>query len=167
MRARTTILLSTAAGLVACAGGRGAPEAPPAAASPGAPPQEAPSGAAPASIHPRDSTSQETSTAARPPAPFTPAPPGRAAALSQASAEMETSQRELDVAGGDCQNACRALGSLDRAAGHLCGLARASDEVSRCEDAKARVHRARDKVRSTCGSCPEVSVDRDAPIPSR
>jgi hypothetical protein len=87
--------------------------------------------------------------------------------MSQASSEIEASQRELDVAGGDCNNACRALGSMDRAAGRLCGLAQAEEEHRRCGDAKSRVQSARDKVRATCGACPDVSVDRNAPIPSR
>lgn len=94
-------------------------------------------------------------------------PPNRAAAMSQASGEIESSQRELDVAGGDCRNACRALGSMDRAAGRLCGLAQSTDEVKKCEGAKTRVLSARDKVRNTCGTCPDVSVDRNAPVPSR
>lgn len=114
-----------------------------------------------------------------PPAPATEPPrqptagaratPGtsRTVALSQASTEIESSQRELDVAGGDCRNACRALGSMDRAAGRICGLAQTNDEQRRCGEAKTRVYSARDKVRSTCGTCPDVSVERDAPIPSR
>jgi hypothetical protein len=107
--------------------------------------------------------------ASAPPSPdYAPAPPGnRAAALRQAATDIEASQRELDVAGGDCRNACRALQSMDRAAGRLCGLAQSDDEVRRCGDAKIRVYSARDKVRNTCGSCSEVSVDRNAPIPSR
>ena len=98
---------------------------------------------------------------------FAPPPPNRTIALSQASNDIESAQRELDVAGGDCRNACRALGSMDRAAGRLCGLAQSSDEQRRCGDAKTRVYSARAKVKNTCGSCPDVSVDRDAPIPSR
>jgi hypothetical protein len=93
--------------------------------------------------------------------------PNRALALAQASNEIETSQRELDVASGDCRNACRALGSMDRAAGRLCSLAQTNEEARRCDEAKLRVYAARDKVRNTCGSCPDVSVDRNAPIPSR
>jgi hypothetical protein len=86
--------------------------------------------------------------------------------MTQASNDIEASQRELDVAGGDCRNACRALGSMDRAAGRLCGLAQSADEVRRCGDAKSRLYSARDKVRNTCGSCADTSVDRNAPVPS-
>jgi hypothetical protein len=170
MKMRTmmaTTVLTT--GLVACAAGRKSAEAPPPAAPAAAPKSESapPAGAAMASedTNPRPAQSQP------PPPPssgsFGPPPSNRAAALNQASTDIESSQRELDVAGGDCRNACRALGSMDRAAGRLCGLAQSNDELRRCGDAKVRVYSARDKVRNTCGSCPDVSVDRDAPIPSR
>jgi|GEM_PF-640504 len=108
-------------------------------------------------------------------APASPAQPGgggsaateRSTALRSASNEVESSQRELDVAGSDCRNACRALGSMDRAAGRLCELSQGSDEGYRCNDAKQRVYSARDRVRTTCGSCPNgPSVERAAPIPS-
>ena len=88
-------------------------------------------------------------------------------ALRAASNEVESSQRELDVAGSDCRNACRALGSMDRAAGRLCELSQGADEGNRCNDAKQRVYSARDRVRTHCGSCPNgPSVDRAAPMPS-
>jgi type IV secretory pathway VirB10-like protein len=105
-------------------------------------------------------------------APASPAQPGAAApdrmmALRSASNEVESSQRELDVAGSDCRNACRALGSMDRAAGRLCELSHGSGEENRCTDAKQRVYSARDRVRTNCGSCPNgPSVERAAPIPS-
>lgn len=172
MRMRTTITVVMAMGLAACAAGRKGAEAPPAAA----PAEPAASGYAQQPATPgRASTSPDD---AKPPppssqpstptagGPFAPAPRNRAAALNQASTDIEASQRELDVAGGDCRNACRALGSMDRAAGRLCGLAQSSEEIHRCDDVKTRVYAARDKVRNTCGSCPDVSVDRNAPIPS-
>jgi hypothetical protein len=88
-------------------------------------------------------------------------------ALRSASSEVESSQRELDLAGSDCRNACRALGSMDRAAGRLCELSQGPDEGNRCNDAKQRVYSARDRVRTSCGSCPNgPSVERAAPIPS-
>ncbi len=157
--------------LVACAAGRKGPEAP---AASGAPSDQVSAGYAqqpageaapppPAAIAPPGAGAAPQAGATSPYAP----PPSRAIALGQASNEIETSQRELDVAGGDCRNACRALGSMDRAAGRLCGLAQSNDEQRRCSDAKVRVYSARDKVKNTCGSCPDVTVDRDAPIPSR
>jgi hypothetical protein len=171
------------AGLAACAAERKtAAEAP---ASPATQPADAPASQAgqavpaqpgyPPPAPAKAADAAPTATAPLPstvPAPtanatFAPPPPNRALALGQASKEIEASQRELDAAGGDCRNACRALGSMDRAAGRLCGLALSNDEVRRCGDAKTRVYSARDRVRHTCGSCPDVSVERDAPIPSR
>ena len=91
----------------------------------------------------------------------------RAQALQSAANEVDTSQRELDVAAGDCRNACRALGSMDRATGRLCGLTQGDSETRRCDDAKRRVYSARDRVKATCGQCENgASVDRTAPIPS-
>ena len=91
----------------------------------------------------------------------------REVTLGRARGELETAQRELDVAASDCAAACRALGSMDRATLHLCGLAQVDDERLRCEDAKTKVRGARDKVRTTCGSCPGgITVDRNAPVPS-
>jgi hypothetical protein len=108
------------------------------------------------------------------PTPATPAttPGGRAVALDKAASDIETAQRELDVAGSSCQNACRALGSMDRAAGHLCQLTREDSSQAggrdRCDDAKRRLYNARDKVRGSCGTCPDnqPATDRNAPVPS-
>lgn len=95
-------------------------------------------------------------------------PSGRAFALSKASNDIEAAQRELDVAGSSCQTACRALGSMDRAAGHLCQLTREDNTHDRCDDAKQRLYNARDKVRGSCGTCPDnqPATDRNAPVPS-
>lgn len=127
-------------------------------AAPQTPPPASPQPAAPSATRPAEERSGDF---AEPP------PANRAAALRNAARDMESSQRELDVAAGDCQNACRALGSMDRAAGRLCALAEATDELRRCEDSKQKVYSARDRVRSTCGNCPNgASVERSAPIPS-
>ncbi|MDF2693919.1 MAG: hypothetical protein K0S65_2302 [Labilithrix sp.] len=169
---RTTVPATFfALGLVACAAGRKAESAP--AASPASEPAQA--GAA---AYPQPQSLQPGAPQPPPPPPDAPAqpttapggfaqPPNRSVALSVATNDIEASQRELDVAGGDCRNACRALGSMDRAAGRICGLAQSNDEQRRCGDAKTRVYSARDKVRNTCGTCPDVSVDRNDPIPSR
>ena len=168
------VALLMGSGIVACAS-RKSGEPPP--AHPGEP-QAA--GAAPAQYQeaaPAPAAPQSTTMDSMGGAPAQPStvpghgsfapPPTRSAALRQASSDIDASQRELDVAGGDCRNACRALGSMDRAAGRLCGLAQSSDEQRRCEDAKVRVYSARDKGRNTCGTCPDVSVERSAPVPSR
>lgn len=141
--------------------------------------QSAPAASEPANEPARSSTGAseaEQSRYALPPPPpeATPAQPGgggaaggsRSMALQSAAREIEVSQRELDVAAGDCRNACRALGSMDRAAGKVCELS-ADDERHRCDDAKRHVYVARDRVKATCGACPGgPSVDRAAPIPS-
>jgi hypothetical protein len=109
---------------------------------------------------------------APPPPPIAPGTaggtnPDRAIAIGKAGQELDNGQRELDVAAGDCRNACRALGSMDRAAGKLCELVAGSNDAPRCDDAKRRLYSARDKVRETCQRCPDgPSVDRNAPIPS-
>lgn len=125
------------------------------------------------------SGAQADATASPPPPPSTaPAQPqggatsgpgtSRSIALQSATSEMETSQRELDVAAGDCRNACRALGSMDRAAGKVCELSHGDDDGRRCDDAKKRVYTSRDRVKTTCGQCPGgPSVERSAPVPSR
>jgi len=97
-----------------------------------------------------------------------PGQPGPQMALSQASDDIDKAQRELDVAASNCQNACRALGSMDRAAGKVCTLTREDASHDRCDDAKRRLLTARDRVRNTCGGCPDnqPAVNRDAPIPS-
>jgi len=125
----------------------------------------------------KSDAAKATNDVAPPPPPSSPqgtqpngggfAQPPRALQISQAGTEVDTAQRELDVAAGDCRNACRALGSMDRAAGRLCSLAQSSEEARRCDDVKKKVYTARDKVKSTCGQCDGVSVDRNAPVPSK
>ena len=126
-------------------GGQPGAAPPPPAASASTPPQEEPK-----------------------PGPTPVTPSGRAVAINKASSDIEAAQRELDVAGSSCQNACRALGSMDRAAGHLCQLTREENTHDRCDDAKRRLYNARDKVRGSCGTCPDnqPATDRNAPVPS-
>jgi hypothetical protein len=92
----------------------------------------------------------------------------RTRALRAARTEVEQAQRELEASMNDCAAACRALGSMERATGHLCELATEHDDRRRCEDAKTAVLRAREKIRASCGSCPGgPSLEKTAPIPSR
>jgi hypothetical protein len=167
---RLPLLIAVGLLVASCAAeskrGAAAPEAPgyagepaPSAAAPPPPPASPPSRAV------ESETAPSTSTPTAPSGGYAPAP-NRGVAMAQAANDIDASQRELDVAGGDCRNACRALGSMDRAAGRLCTLAQSPDESRRCESAKGRVYSARDKVRNTCGSCPDTSVDRQAPVPS-
>lgn len=160
-------VLSSAIVAVACSGCAAAKSSPPSApAGQSYGTAGYPSGAAAMS---QDAPYAPPPPAPPPPAPVTPsAESGRSAALQSASRDVEASQRELDVAGSDCRNACRALGSMDRAAGRLCELSQGGDEPQRCDDAKRRVYSARDRVRTTCGTCADgTTVERAAPIPSR
>ncbi len=114
------------------------------------------------------------STGYPPPAPTSQAtaPPGvpgpGAQRRVEASADFDRAERELSASNSDCASACRALASLERATVRLCDLAEQPDDVQRCDDAKKKLRTARERVKSTCSSCPGgPSVDRDAPIPSR
>lgn len=140
-------------------------KAPPAAA-PAPSPSEG-SVASPATPSPASDEAASKATADAAPSAASANAPGASGALAASSGELEKAHRDLELAAGDCTNACRALGSMDRAAGKLCTLARSTDERDRCGEAKVKVQNARDRVKRTCGSCPEVTVDRNASIPSR
>lgn len=96
-----------------------------------------------------------------PNASATPAKPGRSARV-QAFYQSTVS---LELAGADCQTACRALEAMDRTAGELCEI---DGKDGICKDAEGRVRDARDRVRNACGSCRDGTIlDRNAPVPSR
>jgi hypothetical protein len=81
-----------------------------------------------------------------PPADATTAQPSPPPA-AQASESLHPEAAPRDP----CVTACRALASMGRAAEHLCGLAGEGDD--RCENARARVGRATDRVRAQCPAC--------------
>lgn len=155
--------------LAACARSEPAPRAPeatapstPAGAAAGYPSQPG---------YPQQQPYPYASAPAPPPPPSTtqPAQPGmpgyppETPAL-QASRDFDKAERELAVSTSDCTNACRALGSMDRAAGNICKL---SADKPRCDDATDKVRSARDKVKNSCGDCKETSTNRNDPVPSR
>lgn len=130
-----------------------------------APPPPAPQAGAPAQPGYPESPSPGT----RPVAPQATAPgqdspspnPGRSARLKA----FYQSTVSLDMAGADCQTACRALEAMDRTAGELCEI---DGKDGICKDAEGRVRDARDRVRNACGTCRDGTVlDRNAPVPSR
>ena len=94
------------------------------------------------------------------PGPFAPAPEMRLA-----QEDFEKGRRELEsTGGGQCKDACRALSSMDRAAGKICGL----ESGDRCVGVKDKLYSARDRVHLSCGTCSDgTSTDRNAPVPSR
>ena len=69
--------------------------------------------------------------------------------LGAARSELTDREHDFQMAGGDCEKACKALASLARAADHLCVLS----EPDECADARARVDRARRAVSAQCGGC--------------
>ncbi len=125
----------------------------------------------PTTLAPSPGSGVSPAGASAPPAPPRPeseSTRSRAASLHAARGELERARRELDLSMNDCMSACRALGSMERATGHLCDLASETDDRQRCEDAKTAVQKARERIRGTCRSCPNgPSLDKTAPIPSR
>jgi hypothetical protein len=104
-----------------------------------------------------------------PPPPTTPGareyaqPPPQSAPLDP-WLEFQGAQVELNATTSDCAVACKALASIDRATGHVCAMANASDH---CTTARETLKSARRKVRAECTVCPQgPSVDPDGPIPS-
>lgn len=122
-----------------------------------------------ASEYAPDSPSKQAGAAspvqAQPPAPAPPPAPGaQGPGRSERIRAFYSLGVELDQAGPDCRAACRALGAMDRAAGELCDVD-GHDGV--CKDAEGRVRDARDRVRTSCGTCPDgVVLDRAAPVPA-
>jgi hypothetical protein len=85
----------------------------------------------------------------------------------RAGIALRNAERELQASTGSCVAACRALGSMDRAAGALCGLVATREDARVCDDSKTVLTRARGHVRDACGSCPGgPTVDPDAPTPT-
>ena len=75
--------------------------------------------------------------------------------VPHAQAKFEESAQLFTNAGTDCSKMCKALASMERAAGHLCDLVKdgVATDKKKCTDAKARLDHARDRVMSTCGGC--------------
>ncbi len=170
---RVAVGTTLATTLVACSANNPPPKSPESAGSPAA---EAPAATAPAQ-QPYPQPGQPgipgypqgqypglpAASGNYAPAPPPSTPSADANGPVRISREFDTAERELAVAAGDCRNACRALGSMDRAAGRICTLAQ---EKNRCDEATGKVRDARDKVKNSCGMCPDVSTDRNAPVPS-
>jgi hypothetical protein len=151
------VAAAAAAVLVGACGG-----AMPAAAPTSAPAQHEENAPAGGEVYRPSTTSTAPGTETPTSAPTFAQPP-----RGQTWSSLVQAEQALDASGSDCATACRALGSMDRATGQLCVTASDDSEHGQCDDAKARLLRARDRVRTSCGGCPGgPSVDRDAPIPS-
>jgi hypothetical protein len=157
----------------ACGGSAPAPASPsaePAPPSAAGAASKAPESVAQPSFTPRMDVTE--SPAAPPPPPPAPPAPGEekgvTAALRGSRSELARAERDLEASLSDCRSACHALASMERATGHLCDMASDHEDRRTCEDAKTKVLAARDRIRSSCGSCPDgPTLDRTAPVPSR
>ncbi len=160
---RRPSVLPLAAGLVVIIAGCGgaAQSQAPAPTSPAtpeyrdeAPPAGAATGAVPAPTQPSLAPPVVPPPAAPPPPPPPADQPGeRTRSRIAARAELDRAQRDLESAANDCEAACRALASMERATSHLCSLAEEPDDQRRCEDARLRLTTARGRVRAACGGC--------------
>lgn len=88
-----------------------------------------------------------------PPPPLSQERDQRKAERMAAGADLDRAQSELEAAASDCESACRALASMERATTHLCSLAEDASEQRRCDDAKVRLTAAKGRVRAACGAC--------------
>jgi hypothetical protein len=177
MIARRLVLAATLA-LAACAAPASEPRSPSTTSTPApakesvASPPAPPSGGMPASAggSTTSDTAPPTTTGASPtggeakpgtmaPSPPTVPPPVPTPTpfddVPHAQAKFEESAQLFTNAGTDCSKMCKALASMERAAGHLCDLVKdgVATDKKKCSDAKARLDHARDRVMSTCGGC--------------
>lgn len=78
-------------------------------------------------------------------------------------AALAMAEQFISQSANACEHACLALASMERAAQQIC-VASGSQSPT-CEDARARVRRARARVREACTVCPlGPTTDPDAPI---
>lgn len=94
----------------------------------------------------KDDQKKETRDGERVP---TPAP--RRAEESEEQKALRMSG-DTGAAANPCVTACSALGSMERAAKHLCDLT--GDGDARCDNARSRVSGATERVSASCPACP-------------
>jgi hypothetical protein len=85
-------------------------------------------------------------------------PPGTTATPVEdprAIADLDTGERRIEVAGGDCAAACDGVALMARARLKLC-----SPKTSACDDAERRENDARRNVASFCDPCPLPSAKK-------
>jgi hypothetical protein len=80
-----------------------------------------------------------------------------AAALS-----AQIAHEEAELRTSDCVEACRALASMSRAADRLCALGAGAS----CDEARARVDAAAQRVRAACPTCTIHATETLAPAPA-
>ena len=69
--------------------------------------------------------------------------------VGAARSDFDREEHEVQLASSDCQAACKALASMERAADRLCLVA----EPQECSDARVRVDRAKRAISAQCGGC--------------
>jgi hypothetical protein len=79
-----------------------------------------------------------------------PSPVTRRAEESEAQKGFRANAGD-SIAADPCATACSALGSMERAAKHLCDLTGDSD--ARCDNARSRVSGATERVNASCPAC--------------
>ena len=142
----------------------GSAQAPPSAASPAAsPPKERAEPAASGAPLPTTSPDAQPGVADRARDTVS----GGAADRMHARADFDEASHQLDASMNECAAACRALASMERATAHLCDIAEHGendDDRPTCDDARKKLHAARDRVRRACSSCPAgPTLDPSAP----
>jgi hypothetical protein len=78
---------------------------------------------------------------------------GAEARLAALEVELGAKREERLSSPKACQEACRALASMGRAADRICALAPGGPAPTRCQIARDRVERAREAVEQRCGRC--------------
>src|SRR4051812_8476758 len=81
-----------------------------------------------------------------------------ASAAEIAAPEDQMIRDALELSNQGCAVACRALGSMARAADRICAL----DPGPRCAAARAKVSEASRKVHEACAECGAAGVDAPA-----
>jgi hypothetical protein len=69
--------------------------------------------------------------------------------VGAARTDFDKQANAVELSSADCQAACKALASLERAANRLCLVA----EPQECSEARVRYDRARRAVMAQCGGC--------------
>ena len=120
-------------------------------------------GASPPSPRQAEPTSMPASTSSSEPQPMPPPPPTSMTGatptmvddLSHAQVTFDQSAQAFSASSNDCLSLCKALGSMQRAADHLCELTKdgGDDDKKRCTDARSRLSDAKGRVDKTCGGC--------------
>jgi len=69
--------------------------------------------------------------------------------IGAAREDLQKSEAQMDASMSDCESACKALASLERAVNHICAVA----EPDECNDARMRALKARKAVNAQCSGC--------------